>query len=88
MVITNQLKNQHLMWRAGFGSLAEDMDQLPTASQKDMIRAIFNASSKEPEYIDVASNYIKGLTMGIDEIVKLQKKDFSPFLICKPSVSI
>jgi uncharacterized protein (DUF1800 family) len=77
MVITNQLKNQHLMWRAGFGSLAEDMDQLPTASQKDMIRAIFNASSKEPEYIDVASNYIKGLTMGIDEIVKLQKKDFS-----------
>jgi uncharacterized protein (DUF1800 family) len=77
MVITNQLKNQHLMWRAGFGTLTEDIDQLSTASQKNLIAAIFKASSKEPEYIDVASNYIKGLTMGIDEIVKLQKKDFT-----------
>jgi len=77
MPITNQLKNQHLMWRAGFGPMVEDLPQLATASQKNLIKAIFSASAKSPEYIDVASNYLKGLTMGIDDIVKLQKKDFS-----------
>ena len=77
MAITNQLKNQHLMWRAGFGPMVEDWSQLATTSQKNLISAIFSASAKSPEYIDVASNYLKGLTMGIDDIVKLQKKDFS-----------
>jgi uncharacterized protein (DUF1800 family) len=77
MPVTNQLKNQHLMWRSGFGCMAEDASQLSTASQKNLAKAIFKASSKSPEYIDVASNYLKGLTMGIDDVVKLQKKDFS-----------
>jgi uncharacterized protein (DUF1800 family) len=75
--VTNQLKNQHLMWRAGFGSMVEDLAQMPSVSQKNLAKEIFKASSKSPEYIDVASNYLKGLTMGIDEVVKLQKKDFS-----------
>ena len=65
------------MWRAGFGPMVEDLSQLTTASQKNLIKAIFSASEKSPEYIDVASNYVKGLTMGIDDVVKLQKKDFS-----------
>jgi uncharacterized protein (DUF1800 family) len=77
MTVTNQLKNQHLMWRAGCGSMAEDLGQLQTTSQKNLVKAIFKASSKSPEYIDVASNYLKGLTMGIDDVVKLQKKDLS-----------
>ncbi len=77
MVITNQLKNQHLMWRAGFGPMVEDLDQLSAISQKSLSKAIFSASSKSPEYIDVASNFLKGLTMGIDDISKLQKKDLS-----------
>jgi uncharacterized protein (DUF1800 family) len=77
MTVTNQLKNQHLMWRAGFGSMAEDLGQLQATSQKNLAKAIFKVSAKSPEYIDVASNYVKGLTMGIEDIVKLQKKDFS-----------
>jgi uncharacterized protein (DUF1800 family) len=77
MAITNQLKNQHLMWRAGFGPMVEDVSQLATTSQKNLLKAIFSASAKSPEYIDVATNYLKGLTMGIDDVVKLQKKDFS-----------
>jgi uncharacterized protein (DUF1800 family) len=78
MVITNQLKNLHLMWRAGFGPMVEDLNQLATVSQKNLTSAILKASSKSPEYIDVASNFLKGLTMGIDDISKLQKKDLSP----------
>src|SRR5579862_6210805 len=77
MTVTDRLKNQHLLWRAGFGSMAEDLGQLASVSQKNVVKAVFSASSKSPEYIDVANNYVKGLTMGIDDIVKLQKKDFS-----------
>jgi len=77
MTVTNQLKNQHLMWRAGFGVMAEDVPQVASVSQNDLVRALFKASSASPVYIDVASNYFKGLTMGIDEIARLQKKGLS-----------
>src|SRR5206468_6334734 len=77
MVVTNQSKNQHLLWRAGFGPTAEDIGQLATASQKSYIHALIKASKGKPEYIDVADNYIKGLMMGIDEVGKMQRKELS-----------
>ncbi|HLY71006.1 MAG TPA: DUF1800 domain-containing protein [Puia sp.] len=77
MTVTDRLKNQHLLWRAGFGSMAEDLDQLQTASQKNVANAIFKASARSPQYIDIANDYLKGLTMGIDDVVKLQKKGLS-----------
>jgi len=67
---SNQLKNEHLLWRAGFGPMAEEIHQLSEASQKSYVKAIFDASSKAPEYIDVASNAVKGLIMGMGEIGK------------------
>ncbi len=77
MVITNQLKNQHLLWRAGFGPMAEDIDQVRTLTPEAYFKALVKASSKEPEYINVADNMLKGLFMGVDDVVKLQKKDLS-----------
>ena len=77
MVVTNQLKNQHLLWRAGFGPMAEDLGQLSTASQKSYFQALTKASKKKPEYLDLADNYIKGLTMGIEEIGRTQRKELS-----------
>jgi uncharacterized protein (DUF1800 family) len=77
MVVTNQLKNQHLLWRAGFGPMAEDLPQLATASQKSYFQALLKASQKKPEYLDLADNYIKGLTMGIEEIGRQQRKELS-----------
>ena len=77
MVVTNQLKNQHLLWRAGFGPMAEDLHQLATASQKSYFHALSKASRKKPEYLDLADNYIKGLMMGIDEIGRTQRKELS-----------
>ena len=77
MVVTNQLKNQHLLWRAGFGPMAEDLQQLGTASQKSYFQALSKASKKKPEYLDLADNYIKGLMMGIDEIGRTQRKELS-----------
>jgi uncharacterized protein (DUF1800 family) len=68
MVITNQLKNQHLLWRAGFGPMAEEFHQLATASQKSYVHLLFKASSKDPVNISVANNATQGLMMGIKDI--------------------
>jgi uncharacterized protein (DUF1800 family) len=73
-MVTNQFKNQHLLWRAGFGPMAEEFHQLPAASPVSYVEALFKASAKPPRYIDVASNAVKGLLMGVDEIVKQSKQ--------------
>ena len=70
MPVSNQLKNQHLLWRAGFGPINEDQPRLSKAKPEDFVKALFKASSKTPVYLDVADNEIKGLVMGVDEIKK------------------
>ncbi len=74
---SNQLKNQHLLWRAGFGPMAEDFLQVITATSSSYIAALFKASSKIPDSIDVADNSIKGLVMGIEEVGMQQKQQLS-----------
>lgn len=74
MVINNQLKNQHLLWRAGFGPMAEEIHQLESASQSSYVKTLFKASSKSPTYMDVADNAIKGLMMGVEDIGRMQKQ--------------
>jgi uncharacterized protein (DUF1800 family) len=73
MAITNQLKNQHLLWRAGFGPLSEEIPQLDNASPSSYVKALLKGSSKSPAYLDVADSAVKGLVMGVDEIGKMQK---------------
>ncbi|WP_205509497.1 DUF1800 domain-containing protein [Longitalea arenae] len=73
MNVTAQLKNQHLLWRAGFGPMAEEFHQLATASQKSYVNSLFKASAKSPAMIDVADNAIKGLVMGIQEVGKTNR---------------
>src|SRR5579871_4420086 len=77
MTVTNQLKNQHLIWRAGFGPRAEDLLQLSTVSQKSLFKSVLKDSSKSPQYIDVADNELKGLMMGMNDMQKLKKADLS-----------
>ena len=77
MVITNQLKNQHLLWRTGFGPSAANLEQLSNTSQKNLFKFIIKASSKMPQPIDVADNELKNLVVGSGgEMMK--KKDLSP----------
>jgi len=75
MVISNQLKNQHLLWRAGFGPMADDLDQLSHVSQKSLFKGLVKTSAGTPEYLDVADSTLKGLMMGVGDAVKLQKMD-------------
>jgi uncharacterized protein (DUF1800 family) len=77
MVITNQLKNQHLMWRAGFGPKAQDLIQLPTISQKSLVKSIINASSNAPAYFNVADGNLKEMMMGMTDAGKTKRKDLS-----------
>lgn len=81
MVVTTQMKNQHLLWRAGFGAAAEDIAKLSGSSPKDIYALLERASSKKPEYFDVADNTIKGLFMGLNDAGKLEeirKKGLDP----------
>src|SRR5687767_4046649 len=75
MPLTNQLKNQHLLWRAGFGPAAEQLGDLAQYSPKQFFKALIKASSKKPEYIDVADDYLKGLVLGIEEVGRQSRKE-------------
>lgn len=75
MSLSNQLKNQHLMWRAGFGPAVEQLPDLTEYTPKQFYKALVKASDKKPDYIDVADDYLKGLVMGIEEAGRQQKKE-------------
>lgn len=77
MIVTPQLKNQHLLWRAGFGPMAEEYHQLATASHKSYVNSLFKASAKGPQMIDVADTALKGLVMGVQD-AGTKKRDLNP----------
>ena len=67
-MLSDQLKNQHLMWRAGFGPAADQLEQIKNITPKRLYQALQIASGKKPAYMDVADNYLKGLYMGAEEV--------------------
>ncbi|MDX2046425.1 MAG: DUF1800 domain-containing protein [Chitinophagaceae bacterium] len=73
MAVSLQMKNIHLLWRAGFGPRAEDIPQLDKKTPKDLLKEIFKSSSKSPQYINVASNILDGLVKGIQDAGKMQE---------------
>ncbi len=75
MSLTNQMKNQHLMWRAGFGPAVEQLKDLSDYSPKQFYKALVKASEKKPEYIDVANDYLKTLVMGMEEASPAQRRE-------------
>lgn len=66
-MVSNQIKNQHLLWRAGFGPAAEGLNQLSLLTPHDLYAALKKASGKKPEYLDATDDYFKGLLKGIGE---------------------
>ena len=74
MALTNQLKNQHLMWRAGFGPAVEQLSDISRTPPQLLYKALQKASSKKPEFIDVADDFLKGLFVGIEEAGRQQRR--------------
>ena len=58
MVISNRLKNQHLLWRAAFGPMAEQSASLDTISQKDLWKLLLKTSSKPVVKLEVAQGLV------------------------------
>ena len=56
MIISNQLKNQHLLWRSAFGPMAENAASLDDISQKKLWELLLKTSSKPVVKIEVAQN--------------------------------
>jgi uncharacterized protein (DUF1800 family) len=72
MPASNQLKNQHLLWRAAFGPMAENANQLQKISQKELYKLLEKTSAKTPEPIDVAKNLYDGLFKGMQDLAKMR----------------
>jgi uncharacterized protein (DUF1800 family) len=66
MPVSLQLKNQHLLWRAGFGPATEQWNELNTVSPLKFYTALEKASAKEPIPFKLADNVFDGLMKGID----------------------
>ena len=58
---SNRLKNQHLLWRAGFGPMAENSASLDMLSQSELWRLLLKTSKTPPEKIDIAANIAETL---------------------------
>lgn len=59
MTVSRIKKNQHLLWRAGFGPAVADLGRLATVSPAELWKDLLAASSKPPAYIDVADESVK-----------------------------
>lgn len=77
MPVSKQLENLHLLWRAGFGPAVYQLNDLGNATPQKLYQSLQKASSKKPEYLEAAGNYLQGLMLGIQEAGR-QQKEMSP----------
>lgn len=73
MPLSNRLKNQHLLWRAGFGPMAENAAGLDGIATKQLWQLLLKNSANEPKKIEVVANLFDGLVKGVDDLVQLEK---------------
>ena len=69
---TNQQKNQHLLWRAAFGPMIENVGQLDQTTPSQLLQLLIKTSSEDPKYIDVASGTMDGLIKGVQDVSRME----------------
>lgn len=74
MAPSNRLKNQHLLWRAAFGPMAENAASLDTVSQKELWALLLKTSAAKPAKIEVAQNLIDGFFKGVKDVADMQAR--------------
>jgi uncharacterized protein (DUF1800 family) len=77
MSVNNQLMNQHLLWRAGFGPAVGQLNDLGDTSPQKLYKSFQKTSSRKPTYLQAADDYFQGLVMGFQEAGR-QQKELSP----------
>jgi len=70
--VGNQLQNQHLLWRAGFGPAVEQVRDLDKVSPPKLYDALVKASSRQPVPFTVANNVFDGLMNGIQDVRRME----------------
>jgi uncharacterized protein (DUF1800 family) len=65
------------LWRAGFGPAVYLLDDLTKTSPQKLYKTLQKASSKKPEYLQAADNYLQGLMMGFQEAGRQQRQEMS-----------
>jgi uncharacterized protein (DUF1800 family) len=73
MEISNRLKNQHLLWRAAFGPMAENAASLDSMSQKSLWELLKKTSAAEPVKIEVAKNSFGEMNNEMKNVDDVQK---------------
>jgi uncharacterized protein (DUF1800 family) len=72
-MVQKQLMNQHLLWRAGFGPAASQLNQLSALEPSQLYNQLKANSSKTPNYLHITDNYLQGLIMGVGDVVKMEE---------------
>lgn len=75
MPVSTQLKNQHLLWRTGFGAATADIAEIQKIQPEDLLKNIFSASRQKPAYINEAKNILDEIPGGMEGAVKMMKED-------------
>ncbi len=84
MPISLQTKNQHLLWRAGFGIDENMMNEISTIKTKKIINKLFEQSEEKPVFFDVADPSLKvmydemadpNMTMSLDKAMEKLPKE-------------
>lgn len=74
MTANQQLKLQHLLWRAGFGPETADWRQWELLDEYNWWPKLKEGSAAAPEYFDLVDNAVRGLLMGLGEAGKMEGK--------------
>lgn len=80
MPASNRLKNQHLLWRAAFGPMAENAASLDTISQKDLWALLVKTSAKPVQKLEVTKNPANEYMMGVTDPKEIERKVNNPEL--------
>ena len=75
---SNQLKNQHLWWRAGFGPPLEDLNELSKEKPEKLFHSILKASEKKPDFFDVADADLKEMVSSNQQATSPRMQGLKP----------
>lgn len=64
MSLINQQKNQHLLWRAGFGPSVQQFSELQNLSPDHIYKTLIKSSDKKPSSITITDNYVAQMMNG------------------------
>ena len=62
-----------MLWRAAFGPMTENVNELPDVSQKELYKILEKTSAKKLSELNVASNTFDGLMKGLQDLGQMQK---------------